>query len=446
MKTLLIKNFTRSKGLMLGLLLLLISGLVSLNIGKQFLQKNTQIIEETAHYQQENINRYVQNVDKEMGLLLYYLRFGLVNQTPNLAGLSIGQRDINPSIISVTIRNLEEQKYTTDLMNPMYQLLGNLDFSFVLLYFFPLIIIAFCFNLISEEKEEGTWSLLLTQAQNPQKVLLWKIGIRYFSILLVLILLFIIAKFYLSIAFDLAFIAFCLVAILYVTFWFCISWLVVSWQKSSSQNALILLITWVMLTIIIPASVNATVAAIYPVPEAFKTTLDSREAYHSKWDKAKEPTIEKFYQHYPQFRKYKHPQGHDYSWLWYYAAQQMADDESMVSSQQLKEKLQQREYLVQIIGWVVPSINTQLSFNQLSLTDIQNNLSFWKALENFHEQKRLYFYPKIFAEIPVKQENWKQFKLASFHDKVIIHWFSTILPMVLISLLCFWKAIKNLIF
>jgi ABC-2 type transport system permease protein len=122
---------------MLGLLLLLISGLVSLNIGKQFLEKTTQIIEETAHYQQENINRYVQNVDKEMGLLLYYLRFGLVNQTPHLAGLSIGQRDINPSIISVTIRNLEEQKYTTDLMNPMYQLLGNLDFSFVLLYFFP---------------------------------------------------------------------------------------------------------------------------------------------------------------------------------------------------------------------------------------------------------------------------------------------------------------------
>jgi ABC-2 type transport system permease protein len=174
MKTLLIKNFTRSKGLMLGLLLLLISGLVSLKIGKQFLE-NAQIIEKTAHYQQENINRYVQNVDKEMGLLLYYLRFGLVNQTPNLAGLSIGQRDINPSIISVTIRNLEEQKYTTDLMNPMYQLLGNLDFSFVLLYFFPLIIIAFCFNLISEEKEEGTWSLLLTQAQNPKNVLLWKL-------------------------------------------------------------------------------------------------------------------------------------------------------------------------------------------------------------------------------------------------------------------------------
>ncbi|NBA78337.1 DUF3526 domain-containing protein [Emticicia sp. ODNR4P] len=446
MKTLLFKNFVRSKGLMLGLLLLFISGLISLKIGKQFLEKNAQIIEKTAHYQQENIDRYVQNVNKEMGLLLYYLRFGMVNHTPNLAGLSIGQRDINPSIISVTIRNLEEQKYTTDLMNPMYQLLGNLDFSFVLLYFFPLIIIAFCFNIISEEKEEGTWSLLLTQAQNPKNVLLWKLAIRYFSILTVLFTLLIIAKFYLSIAFDITFIALCLVAILYITFWFSIAWLVVSWQKGSSQNALILLITWVMLTIIIPASVNATVAAIYPVPEAFKTTLDSREAYHSKWDKAKEPTIEKFYQHYPQFRKYKHPQGYDYSWLWYYAAQQMADDESLVSSQQLKEKLQQRERLVQIIGWAVPSINTQLSFNQLSLTDIQNNLNFWGALEKFHEQKRLYFYPKIFAEMPVNQENWQQFKLVSFQDTVLISWLTTIFPMLLISLLCFWKAMKNLIF
>ena len=446
MKTLLFKNFVRSKGLMLGLLLLFISGLISLKIGKQFLEKNAQIIEKTAHYQQENIDRYVQNVNKEMGLLLYYLRFGLVNHTPNLAGLSIGQRDINPSIISVTIRNLEEQKYTTDLMNPMYQLLGNLDFSFVLLYFFPLIIIAFCFNIISEEKEEGTWSLLLTQAQKPKNVLLWKLAIRYFSILTILFTLLIIAKFYLSVAFDITFIAFCLVAILYITFWFSIAWLVVSWQKGSSQNALILLITWVMLTIIIPASVNATVAAIYPVPEAFKTTLDSREAYHSKWDKAKEPTIEKFYQHYPQFRKYKHPQGYDYSWLWYYAAQQMADDESLVSSQQLKEKLQQRERLVQIIGWAIPSINTQLSFNQLSLTDIQNNLNFWGALEKFHEQKRLYFYPKIFAEMPVNQENWQQFKLVSFQDTVLISWLTTIFPMLLISLLCFWKAMKNLIF
>jgi ABC-2 type transport system permease protein len=39
MKTLLFKNFVRSKGLMLGLLLLFISGLISLKIGKQFLKK-----------------------------------------------------------------------------------------------------------------------------------------------------------------------------------------------------------------------------------------------------------------------------------------------------------------------------------------------------------------------------------------------------------------------
>lgn len=217
MTRLLLKNFLRSKGLMTGLLILFVAGLICLNIGKHFFDKNKEIIEKTAHYQQESIAKNVEFHPKEIGLLLYYVRFGLVNDMPNLAGLAIGQRDINPSLQSVTIRNLEEQKYATDLMNPMYQMLGNMDFSFVLIYFFPLIIIAFCFNLISEEKEEGTWSLVLSQSGNPLKMLRTKILIRFVSMLLVLVLLLIIAKFYLAIPFDSTFFAFILTSILYIT-------------------------------------------------------------------------------------------------------------------------------------------------------------------------------------------------------------------------------------
>ncbi|WP_228426044.1 hypothetical protein [Chryseobacterium carnipullorum] len=59
--------------------------------------------------------------------MLYYLKFGLVNQTDHLNALSIGQRDVNPSIQNLTIRNLEGQKYDTDLQNPVSLLLGSLD-------------------------------------------------------------------------------------------------------------------------------------------------------------------------------------------------------------------------------------------------------------------------------------------------------------------------------
>ena len=134
-------------------MLLLVSGVISLEIGSRFLQRVAQVSDKTALHQQESIHRNVSYFNKEMGSLMYYLRFGLENEVPNLAGLSIGQRDIFPVVQLVSIRNLEEQRYATDLMNPLYQLLGNMDFSFVLIYFFPLVIISFGFNLISEEKE-----------------------------------------------------------------------------------------------------------------------------------------------------------------------------------------------------------------------------------------------------------------------------------------------------
>ena len=443
MKALLIKNFLRSKGLMMGLLLLLVAGLISLNIGKHFLDKNKEIIEKTTHYQRESIARNVEFHPKEIGLLLYYVRFGLVNEMPNLAGLAIGQRDINPSLQSVTIRNLEEQKYATDLINPMYQMLGNMDFSFVIVYFFPLTIIAFCFNLISEEKEEGTWSLVLSQSQQPFKILIVKLLVRFISILSVLILLFITAKFYLAIPFDEAFLAFILSSVLYISFWFALAWLVASFHKNSSQNALILLISWVALTIVIPAGINAINVNLYPVPEAFSTVLESRDGYHNKWDEPKEPTVAKFHKHYPQLSQFRHPEGKDYSWLWYYAMQQMGDDEAATEAKSFKEKLKKRNAFSRTAGLFFPSIHTQLNLNSLSSSDMDNYLHFLEKLGNFHEQKRLYFYPKIFTEAAVSSENWKEFGLEFYQEKTSINWVKMLLPLLIINALCvIWANLK----
>jgi ABC-2 type transport system permease protein len=287
MTKLLFINFIRSKGYLIGLLILLLSGLLSLHIGKRFLEKYDTTIDKTAHFQQETIDRYVNYVSDDLGLLLYYLRFGLVNEMPNITALSIGHRDVNPSIMNVTIRNLEEQKYNTDLINPMYQLLGNMDFSFVLIYLFPLVIIAFCFNLMSEEKEAGTWNLLRSQTKSPGRVMRVKMGIRLLAVSMVLLLILGIAKVYLAIEFDALFLAFSVSGILYIVFWFSLCWFVISLHKNSSQNALILLIAWLILTIVVPTTVNAVISHAYPVREAFETLVENRNSYHKKWDEPK---------------------------------------------------------------------------------------------------------------------------------------------------------------
>lgn len=443
MTNLLIKNFLRSKGLMSGLVMLFFAGLISLHIGKIYLDRQADTEEKTALFQEENLQRHLQHIDGEIGLLLYYIRFGFVNKTPKLSGLAIGHRDIHPSVQSVNIRNLEEQKYSSELVNPFYQLLGNMDFSFVLIYLFPLIIIAFCFNLLSEEKEDGTWKLVLSQSKNPLNVIRTKLWIRLASIFILFFTLLVIGKFYLQIPLDTPFLVFTLTATLYLIFWFAFVWFITSLQKSSQQNAMLLLFTWVALTIIVPASVNALVVNLYPVPEAYSTIIDSRDGYHNKWDEPKEPTIKKFKAHYPQFSKYEHPEGKSFGWFWYFAMQQMGDDEAAEATKMMKVKLRQRDNLSQVIGYLCPSIHTQFTLNSLSRSDLKNYLNFLNQLEAFHEEKRLYFYPKIFESQAIDSENWEKFGLEYFEDKRSFNWLKGLLPLGVVSLLLLlWARIK----
>ena len=443
MTNLLFRKFIRSKGSMLGLLLLFLTGIISLHIGKIFLDRQANTVEKTTEFQKENLQRHLKHVHEDLGLLLYYIRFGLVNESLPLSGLAIGHRDIHPSVQSVNIRNLAEQKYSSELVNPLYQLLGNMDFSFVLIYLFPLIIIALCFNILSEEKEGGTWKLILSQSENPIKIIRIKLWIRVVSIFLIFFLLLIIGKIYLQIPFDTDFLAFTLSSGCYFLFWFALVWLIISLQKSSQLNAMVLLFTWVSLTILIPASINAILVNLYPVPEAYNTILDSRDGYHNKWDEAKEPTVNKFKSIYPQFAKYNHPVDKSFSWFWYYAMQHLGDVEAEEVTKAMKNKLHQKDKVSKTVGFLFPTMHTQFSLNSLGRSDLKNYLNFLNHLKNFHEEKRLYFYPKIFDQVSTKSEQWDKFQLEYYKDERGVNWLAKLLPLVFWSLLLFsWAKIK----
>lgn len=62
--------------------------------------------------------------------------------------------------------------------------------------------------------------------------------------------------------------------------------------------------------------------------------------------------------------------------------------------------------------------------NALCKTDMNNHLKYLDALEEFHEGKRLYFYPKIFENVPIESESWEDFKLEYFHDQRAVDWMS----------------------
>ncbi len=427
---LLIKQFLRSKVAIVGLSFLLIAGFVAIFIGKSFITKQQKKVAATAMYQKKHIAKTVQFENKEMGLTLYYLRFAYVNQLKPLTGISIGQRDVNLPIQQITIRNLEEKKYDSDLNNPAALQMGNLDFSFVLIYLFPLLIIAFCYNVLSEEKEDETWRLLCVQSSNPNKIIVQKLLVRYVFVLATLFILLIAAAIILHIPFNAAFIATSVLALLYISFWFALCFWIISWKKDSTVNAASLLSIWLLLTIAAPAAVNNYVLTRYPVPEALHTAVANRDGYHRKWDESKEATMQKFYAHYPQFKKYTLPKK-EFSWLWYYAMQQMGDDDAAEHSMAMKQKLLQREKVSSIAGCFLPTIHAQLQLNNLAQSSLQNQIAFLDSTTAFHERKRLYFYPKIFEEAPVLQEDWSKHTVEFFEETQKVNWINMLLPLII---------------
>ena len=430
MFALVFRNFIRSGGIRIGLAFGLLAGIASLLVGRQFIDRQRQTAEDTHAIQRAEFVRTAAVHADDLGLLLYYLKFSLVNETAPLSSLVIGQRDVNPSIQSVTIRALEAQKYDAELTNPTNLLLGNLDFSFVLIYLFPLLIIVFTYNLISEEKEGGTWRIVAVQSRN----LFIHIGqlfiVRMVTVAGVFGLVVLGAIPFLGIPPDGAFWAFLAVSMLYLTFWFSVCFWVVSRQKSSSHNAMLLIGIWLGLLVIAPAGVNNYIVARYPVPEALATTLKQRKGYHEKWDMDKTATVEKFYAHYPQLRQVPTvPMA--FEWRWYYAMQQLGDDESARESAELRAKVGQREAASRTIAWFIPTLHTQLQLGELARSGLGNQLRFLDQTNRFHERIRLYFYPKIFRNAPVRAEKWADFPIETFSDNSSINYASVFTPLLL---------------
>lgn len=443
MYRLLFKSFFRTKIFLISLVLLVTVGIISILIGKQYLVKQENAIVASQEFQKESIARNLEYHKEDLGLLLYYLRFTLIKQPSNISAISIGQSDVNPLLQAVTIRGLEGQKYDTDFENPSLLMSGNLDLGFVIIYLFPLVIIAMTFNLYSEEKEQGTWRILAAQTSGRAKFLLKKLGIRILFVFGALIFLLLLASGLLRIPMDQNFWAIFFQSVLYLFFWSALCLFVVSFQKNSSFNALALISIWVVLTVLIPAMVNNYVLNTYQVPEALEAMLEQRDGYHEKWDLEKDATMVGFYEAYPQYKEYKVPED-EFSWIWYYGMQHMGDLAAEDTSAEMSEKIMLRNTVSEKVAFFIPTMHAQLSFNSLASTDMISHLDFLQALEKFHEGLRLNFYPKIFEDVPADTVDWQKHDAKFYKTTSNLNWLRLLLPTLLMVLIIGMLALLNL--
>ena len=197
-----------------------------------------------------------------------------------LTALAVGQSDLLPYYYDVNIYTNESSFHQNgEVENPLNLMVGRFDLAFVVIYLLPLLVLALSFNVLSEEREQGTLALTLSQPVSARSVVAVKLAFR--ALLLVGMVL---TTSLLGILVTGGFSApsrvllWCATVVTYALFWFVLAAWVNTLRRSSAWNATILVGAWLVLVVVLPAAINIASGLLHPLPSRVQMVTAQREA------------------------------------------------------------------------------------------------------------------------------------------------------------------------
>jgi ABC-2 type transport system permease protein len=200
-----------------------------------------------------------------------------------LAPLSVGQSDLLPAALRVSTEAREQVLSAAEIENPHRLLDGKFDLTFVVLFIYPLLILALSYNLLAGEREQGTLSLLLSQPVALGRIVAARIGLRL-GILVGITVIAAAAAIVLAGpsrlgAGGLVRVAFWVAAVgVYGAFWFAVAFAVGSLGRGSATTALAVAGIWLAIVAVVPALLNLAINTAYPMPSRVQMVQAMREA------------------------------------------------------------------------------------------------------------------------------------------------------------------------
>lgn len=408
-------HFKAARGLLLLTGLLLAAGLYGIYYGTDEVARQRRHLAELPALARHQVAELKVKFPgpAEAGEIGYYHQNYALHHPTAWAGLALGQRDVNPYYLKLRLLGLQGQLYASENVNPAKALSGNFDLAFVVVYLFPLLIIALGFNLLSSEREQGILPLLLAQPVSATQLVLAKLAFRLAVVLGLGMLLSAVGMAWARVPLDGRVGLWLALGGVYCLFWFGVVLLVAAGQRSSSFNAVALLGAWLTLVVLVPSLLSVYVAAARPVPQGLALTMQQREAIHGGWDQPKTETMQRFFAQYPQYRDTAAIRER-FAWRWYYAFQYLGDQSAAPLARAYAAGQAQRHALAQRLAWLSPALSAQLSFNALAGTDLPAHLAFQQSATRYHAALRAFYYPFLFNKVPFTHADYARLPTHSF--------------------------------
>ncbi len=337
-----------------------------------------------------------------------FLKKHVLIQPNPLSILSIGQSDYQSHYLNIVMRNNVYSNAAEEITNPQKLMAGNIDYAFLILYLLPLIIIGWCYNIISTDKENGTLALLAVYGNSIKQILLIKTIFRYLIIAgFIMVLTCIIALASgIPLTGDLG--IFLLVTLLYILFWFSIVYLVASYNVAGRLNAIILACVWTVVLYITPGILNRYLEATTGNLERTDLAISIRDYAGELWDLPKHTIIDSLKASKTQFdwKSYPVTDSSAYRIFSYYELSQMHTNE--IGSRDITSR---QEAYQNIVGFnlVNPAFALLSTYNDLARTDIGAYNYYTQQAEQLQTNRRHFIYQYLLSGKKFWEADFKQF-------------------------------------
>lgn len=396
--TLLLKQ--RSMTLLLWLSLLLVS--FSLLNGWQNIRH---IQSQIQHAQQEEtlrkqdfIQRFSHEGTLEAGEVGYYLFHNVYYQPGEWSFIALGNRLVVPYVQRIRLLGLQSQLYDGESHHPEYVMLGTFDYTFLLVFFAPLLCIALMHDLKASEQQAQRLLFLHSLVKAPGQFWLKRVLCRWLLVTLVFILPVLLFAWLHSLSWS------PLLRVLTITALYTFLWSAlcsaVSLRKralNANFNAMLLSSIWVMLCVVLPNLCQLWLHAHYPLQDGSQLAMQHRQLVHGAWDLPKDDTLQPFYALYPQWKDTSPVTGR-FHWKWYYAFQHMGDAHLQAQVAARTRALQLRAEATAKMGWWLPTVWAQSQLEAVACSDVRHLLVHRQQIAQFHTHLREAIYPFLFEE------------------------------------------------
>lgn len=329
-------------------------------------------------------------------------RYALLPPAP-LSELAVGQSDLLSSYYKVTTESPETILGTADTENPTRLLTGRFDLAFVIVYLYPLFIVALGYNLLSLEKEQGTLALVLSQPVTLARLVAAKVGARVVLLVGVVVGLSLVALVALRVPLRdadavLRLGLWCAVVLGYGLFWFALSLLVAAGGRTSAMNAMTLAGLWLVITVLLPGTANLVATTVYPVPSRVEMIQAVREATDDA-NAEGAALLGRYYQDHPEFAAETSDQA-----VTDFNAVKLAVNERIEAQvrpvmRTYDVQLARQQRVIDRLRFVAPSVLAQESLNDISGSGAARHRGFVEQVLAFHQQWRDYFSPLTIRKI-----------------------------------------------